>query len=215
ELVIEHFGIETGPANLEHWTALVEARKTQDTTVRVAMVGKYVDLADAYKSVNEALSHAGLHTGTRVQIDYVDSDQVARDAGALLDAADAILVPGGFGERGVDGKLEAVRHARENRIPYFGICLGMQMAAIEFARNVAMLEHAHSTEFDPDTPHPVIALVTEWRDRADNSQQRTAHPKRGATMRLGEQHCRLDANTLAALCYGTSEVLERHRHRYE
>src|SRR5699024_114399 len=127
ELVIEHFGIETGPANLEHWTALEEARKTQNTTVRVAMVGKYVDLADAYKSVNEALSHAGLHTGTRVQIDYVDSDQVARDAGALLDAADAILVPGGFGERGVDGKLEAVRHARENRIPYFGICLGMQM----------------------------------------------------------------------------------------
>src|SRR5699024_439694 len=211
ELVVDHFGIEAPPADLSNWTALVEARKSQDTTVRVAMVGKYVDLADAYKSVNEALSHAGLHTGTRVQIHYVDSEQVERDQGESLADMDAVLVPGGFGERGIEGKVAAARYAREHDIPYFGICLGMQVATIEFARNVAGLEGAHSTEFEPEPAHPVIALVTEWHDLGGDVQRRDADVDLGGTMRLGEQSCRLVPDTLASRCYGSDEILERHR----
>ncbi len=215
ELVVEHFGISAPPADLSNWSALVRARKSQDATVRVAMVGKYVDLADAYKSVNEALSHAGLHTATRVEIHYVDSEQVARDGGESLSQMNGILVPGGFGERGIEGKITAARYAREHGVPYLGICLGMQVATIDFARDIAGLDGAHSTEFDASPAHPVIALVTEWHDLAGDVQRRDAHVDLGGTMRLGEQRCRLVPGTLAERCYGKDEIFERHRHRYE
>ena len=214
-LVMEHFGMEAPHADLSNWAALVDARNTQDESVRVAMVGKYVDLADAYKSVNEALSHAGLHTGTRVDIHYVDSETVEKDTAGALAGIDAILVPGGFGERGIEGKIAAVRYARENKIPYFGICLGMQVACIEYARNVAGLAGAHSTEFKPEPDHAVIALVTEWHDSAGGIQKRDAEADLGGTMRLGEQRCRLVDDTLAHDCYHADEIFERHRHRYE
>jgi CTP synthase len=214
-LVLEHFDITAPSADLSNWAALVEARRAQDVTVRVAMVGKYVDLADAYKSVNEALSHAGLHTGTRVDIHYIDSETVERDDGDCLQGMDAILVPGGFGERGIEGKIAAARFARSNAIPYFGICLGMQVACIDFARDIAGLAGAHSTEFVPEPAHPVIALVTEWHDLAGDVQRRDAKADLGGTMRLGEQRCDLVEGTLAARCYDDSAVYERHRHRYE
>jgi len=214
-LVTEHFNITAPEADLSTWAGLVEARKTQDATVQVAMVGKYVDLADAYKSVNEALSHAGLHTATRVNINYVDSETVEQDGGACLAGMDAILVPGGFGERGIEGKIAAAGYARAHQIPYFGICLGMQVACIEFARDIAGLAGAHSTEFVAEPEHPVIALVTEWLDATGTVQKRDATADIGGTMRLGEQRCRLVGDTLAARCYGTEEVFERHRHRYE
>ncbi|ROO30326.1 CTP synthetase [Salinisphaera orenii MK-B5] len=214
-LVMDHFRIEAPHADLSNWSRLVDARKTQDVTVRVAMVGKYVDLADAYKSVNEALSHAGLHTGTRVDIHYVDSETVVRDGGACLAPMDAILVPGGFGERGIEGKIAAARFARENNVPYFGICLGMQVACIEYARSKAGLEGAHSTEFVPDPEHPVIALVTEWHDAGGTVQTRDADADLGGTMRLGEQRCDLVEGSLAARCYRAESIYERHRHRYE
>ena len=214
-LVLEHFDISAPNADLSNWAALVEARRTQDVTVKVAMVGKYVDLADAYKSVNEALSHAGLHTGTRVDIHYLDSETVERDGGDCLAGMDAVLVPGGFGERGIEGKITAARYARMHNIPYFGICLGMQVACIEFARDIAGLEGAHSTEFVAEPAHPVIALVTEWHDLAGDIQKRHAEVDLGGTMRLGEQRCDLVADTLAARCYDATQVFERHRHRYE
>jgi CTP synthase len=214
-LVLKHFDISAPSADLSNWSALVEARRTQDVTVKVAMVGKYVDLADAYKSVNEALSHAGLHTGTRVDIHYVDSETVERDNGDCLDGMDAILVPGGFGERGIEGKIAAARYARTHQIPYFGICLGMQVACIDFARDIAGLRGAHSTEFVAEPEHPVIALVTEWHDLAGDVQRRDAEVDLGGTMRLGEQRCDLVEGTLAARCYDASEIFERHRHRYE
>ena len=214
-LVLEHFNISAPSADLSNWAKLVEARRTQDVTVKVAMVGKYVDLADAYKSVNEALSHAGLHTGTRVDIHYLDSETVERDGGDCLAGMDAILVPGGFGERGIEGKITAARYARTHNIPYFGICLGMQVACIEFARDIAGLEGAHSTEFVAEPAHPVIGLVTEWHDLAGEVQKRHADVDLGGTMRLGEQRCDLVADTLAARCYDATEVFERHRHRYE
>jgi CTP synthase len=179
------------------------------------MVGKYVDLADAYKSINEALYHSGLHTHTRVKIRYVESEAVQGQGSRLLQGADAILVPGGFGERGVEGKIAAARFARENKIPYLGICLGMQVAAIEFARNVAGLEGAHSTEFAPKSPHPVIALVTEWRDSTGLVQQRSSQSDKGGTMRLGVQTCRLKAGSKSRALYNAELISERHRHRYE
>lgn len=214
-LVLKHFDISAPSADLSNWSALVEARRTQDVTVKVAMVGKYVDLADAYKSVNEALSHAGLHTGTRVDIHYVDSETVERDNGDCLEGMDAILVPGGFGERGIEGKIAAARYARTHQIPYFGICLGMQVACIDFARDIAGLRGAHSTEFVAEPEHPVIALVTEWHDLTGDVQRRDAEVDLGGTMRLGEQRCDLVEGTLAARCYDASEIFERHRHRYE
>jgi CTP synthase len=179
------------------------------------MVGKYVDLVDAYKSVNEALAHAGLANAAVVDIVYLDSISVERNPEASLAGVDAVLVPGGFGERGVEGKIAAARYARENRIPYFGICLGMQVAAIEFARNRAGLPAAHSTEFVADARDPVIALVTEWREADGALQTRSHDDDLGATMRLGEQRCILTAGSRAAECYGTTEIFERHRHRFE
>ena len=203
------------PARLTDWERVVQAIENPTATVNVAMVGKYVDLTDAYKSLNEALLHAGIHTHTQVNIHYIDSEQIERDGLACLAGMDAILVPGGFGERGIEGKIAAVRHAREQRIPYLGICLGMQVAVIEFARHVAGLTDAHSTEFRKDTPHPVIALITEWTDEDGTIQQRQENDDLGGSMRLGAQPCRLAPNSLARALYDKDVITERHRHRYE
>jgi CTP synthase len=215
DLVVQHFGLECRNADLAGWERLVEARSSADTEVQIAMVGKYVDLADAYKSLNEALYHAGLHTGTRVKIRYVESETLETQGVRTLQGADAILVPGGFGERGIEGKILAARYARENRIPYLGICLGMQVAVIEYARNVCGLEAAHSTEFNPQTPHPVIALVTEWRDAQGRMHMRTLESNKGGTMRLGSQACRLKAGSRSRALYNAEVIVERHRHRFE
>ncbi|MGB1563773.1 MAG: CTP synthase [Sinimarinibacterium flocculans] len=215
DLVVQHFGLECRQADLSAWERLVDARVSADTEVQIAMVGKYVDLADAYKSLNEALFHAGMHTGTRVKIRYVESETLETQGLRALQGVDAILVPGGFGERGIEGKIVAVRYARENRIPYLGICLGMQVAVIEFARSVCGLDNAHSTEFDPKTPHPVIALVTEWRDADGRMHTRTLESNKGGTMRLGSQACRLKAGSRSRALYNAEVISERHRHRFE
>jgi len=183
--------------------------------VHIAMVGKYVDLTESYKSLSEALTHAGIHTRSRVNIRYVDSEAVERDGVDCLAAMDAILVPGGFGKRGVEGKIRAIRYARENGLPYLGICLGMQLAVIEFARHMAGLDGANSTEFDPDTPHPVVALITEWQNRDGSVERRAANSDMGGTMRLGAQPCDVVPGSLAHRIYGSTTVSERHRHRYE
>jgi len=203
------------PARLADWEGVVQAIENPAATVNVAMVGKYVELTDAYKSLNEALLHAGIHTRTQVNIHYIDSEQIERDGLTCLAGMDAILVPGGFGERGIEGKIAAVRHARERQIPYLGICLGMQVAVIEFARHVAGLTDAHSTEFRKDTPYPVIALITEWTDEDGTIQQRRENDDLGGSMRLGAQPCRLTPNSLARALYGKDVITERHRHRYE
>ncbi|MDE0854049.1 MAG: CTP synthase [Nevskia sp.] len=215
ELVVEHFGLDARASDLSAWEKVVSARERQDVEVQVAMVGKYVDLADAYKSLNEALYHAGLHTGTRVKIRYIESEAVESQGARVLQGADAILVPGGFGERGIEGKIAAARYARESRIPYLGICLGMQVAAIEYARNVVGLADAHSTEFAPNTPHPVIALVTEWQDASGRVERRSRSSNLGGTMRLGVQKCRLVAGSKSRALYNAEVISERHRHRYE
>ncbi len=213
-LVIRHFGLRVRPADLSEWQKVVTARGQQDCEVRVAMVGKYVDLADAYKSLNEALYHAGIHTRTRVKIHYVDSERIEKEGTELLGGMDAVLVPGGFGRRGIEGKIAAVKYARERKLPYLGICLGMQVACIEFARHVAGLKDAHSTEFAKDTPHPVIALVTEWHSDK-GVQRRDDRSELGGTMRLGAQKARLSPGTQTLEIYGRDQILERHRHRYE
>jgi CTP synthase len=215
ELVAQHFGLDLPPADLAEWRRVTGARALQDREVQVAMVGKYVDLVDAYKSLNEALIHAGLHTRTRVRIRYLDSEKIEKEGVSELAGMDAILVPGGFGVRGIEGKIAAVRYARENRIPYLGICLGMQVAAIEYARNVAGLAGAHSTEFEKDTPHPVIALVTEWHTGDGRVEKRDENADKGGSMRLGAQPATLAPGSLAQRIYGRSEIAERHRHRYE
>ena len=204
------------PANLAAWDHLVHALEHPEHEVRVGMVGKYVELSDSYKSLNEALMHAGIHTRTRVRIEYLDSEVIERDGTAALieHDFDAILVPGGFGKRGTEGKIRAIQYAREKGIPYLGICLGMQLATIEFARHVCGLAGANSTEFDPDTPHPVVALITEWMDRTGRVERRDQRSDLGGTMRLGSQKCPIEFGTLAQRVYG-AEVNERHRHRYE
>ena len=179
------------------------------------MVGKYMGLTESYKSLIEALSHAGIHTLSKVNIRYIDSETVETDGTAALAGVDAILVPGGFGKRGVEGKIKAIQLARENRIPYLGICLGMQLAVIEYARNVCGLSGANSTEFDPDTPHPVIALINEWQDRDGQIEKRTEQSNLGGTMRLGAQAALLEAGSMANKIYGADVINERHRHRYE
>ena len=215
KIVVEHFGLDCREADLSQWERVVSSRDEQDVTVEVAMVGKYVDLADAYKSLNESLEHAGRHTGTRVKIRYVESEALEQQGTRVLRGADAVLVPGGFGERGFEGKVIAAQYARENRIPYLGICLGMQVAAIEFARNVCELEGAHSTEFDAKARHPVIALVTEWRDASGAVQRRSGEDDKGGTMRLGVQDCRLLKGSRTRAVYNAEVIAERHRHRYE
>ncbi len=214
-IVVEKMKIDAGPAKLDEWEKVVRDSGAHKRTVTIAMVGKYVDLTESYKSLSEALIHAGIHTLTRVNIKYVDSEVIESQGVAVLEGVDGILVPGGFGERGVEGKIKAVRHARENRIPYLGICLGMQVAVIEFARHVAGLERAHSTEFDQSTPHPVIALITEWQRDDGGTELRSQDSDLGGTMRLGGQTCRLVPGSLAHSLYGRDEIVERHRHRYE
>jgi CTP synthase len=214
EIVCFTLGMPSRPADLAAWDKLVYALEHPEHEVRIGMVGKYVDLSDSYKSLNEALRHAGIHTRTRVEIEYVDSEVLEAGGKADLSRLDAILVPGGFGKRGTEGKMKAIQFARENGVPYLGICLGMQLATIEFARNVCGLAGANSTEFDPDTPHPVVALITEWVDRTGRIERRDAASDLGGTMRLGSQKCPIEAGTLAARIYG-AEVNERHRHRYE
>ncbi|HEY5636987.1 MAG TPA: CTP synthase [Burkholderiales bacterium] len=214
EIVCHKLAILARAANLSAWRALVEAQENPEHEVSIAFVGKYLDLQDSYKSLTEALTHAGIHTRSRVNVQYFDSEELERDGTAALEKMDAILVPGGFGKRGTEGKIAAIRYAREQGVPYLGICLGMQLATIEFARNACGLTDANSTEFNPDTPHPVVALIAEWLDRTGKVEKRTDKSDLGGSMRLGAQRCPVEPGSLAAEIYGT-EVNERHRHRYE
>jgi len=214
EIVCRKLEIQPPPANLTAWEELVYALEHPRTQVNIALVGKYVDLTESYKSLSEALTHAGIHTGAKINIQYIDSESIERDGVECLRDKDAVLVPGGFGKRGVEGKIKAIQYARENKVPYLGICLGMQLAVIEFARHCAGLPEAHSTEFDPDTPHPVIALITEWHSQG-KVEQRDQSSNLGGTMRLGAQQCMLLPGSLAREVYGQERVVERHRHRYE
>ena len=214
EIVCHKLGILARAADLSVWKKLVHALEHPQHEVNVAFVGKYVDLTESYKSLIEALLHAGIHTHSKVNIHYLDSEEIEHKGTANLAGMDAILVPGGFGKRGTEGKIAAIRYARENKVPYLGICLGMQLATIEFARHVAGFAGANSTEFDADTPHPVVALITEWLDREGRVERRDSQSNLGGTMRLGAQRCPIKPGTLAAKIYGT-EVNERHRHRYE
>jgi CTP synthase len=215
DIVCHKLGLAPPPANLSSWEKLIYALEHPQRSVNIGLVGKYVDLTESYKSLTEALIHAGIHTGARMKIHYMDSETIEKNGPSCLQSMDAILVPGGFGKRGVEGKIKAIRYARENRIPYLGICLGMQLAVIEFARNVAGLANAHSTEFDPDTPHPVVALITEWQDRDGRVERRDAQSDLGGTMRLGAQEALLERDSTAARIYGEERIMERHRHRYE
>jgi CTP synthase len=215
ELVVRQFRLEVPAADLSEWERVLDGFEHPRETVTVGMVGKYMDLTEAYKSLSEALAHAGVHTRTRVEVRYLDSEEIERSGTGCLEGLDAVLVPGGFGERGIEGKIAAVRHARENRVPYLGICLGMQVAVIEYGRNVARLDGAHSTEFQADTPHPVIALITEWQTDQGRREVRDASADKGGTMRLGGQNCRLEPGSLARAVYGRHQIRERHRHRYE
>ena len=215
DIVLEKFQIDYPPADLTDWKEIVHAIEFPEVEVNVYMVGKYVELTESYKSLNEALIHAGAHTRTQVNIKYVDSERIEVNGLDILKDADAILVPGGFGERGIEGKIMAAQYARENAIPYLGICLGMQVAVIDFARHVAGLDNAHSTEFVNDTPNPVIALITEWQESDGTIEKRDEQSELGGTMRLGAQQCRLLEDSLVRNTYGEEVISERHRHRYE
>ena len=216
DFVVERFGLDCPAADLEEWDEVVE-REFCETAgeVRVAMVGKYMDLLDAYKSLNEALAHAGLQTLTNVRIDHIDAEDIEREGTAMLEGVDAILVPGGFGDRGIEGKITAVQYAREHNIPFLGICLGMHVALVEYARNVCHLEGAHSTEMDAHTPHPIIGLITEWQNADGSTEQRDESSDMGGTMRLGAQPCHLEGDSAVRQIYGVDTIEERHRHRYE
>ena len=213
-LVCDALSLSPPPADLTMWDNLVHALKNPEHAVRIAMVGKYVELTESYKSLSEALTHAGIHTRTDVQIEYIDSEDIEKSGTGALHGFDAILVPGGFGKRGTEGKIQAIRYARENKIPYLGICLGMQLAVVEFARHVAGLGGANSTEFDPSAAHPVVALITEWKDREGRVEHRSGDEDLGGTMRKGAQECPVKEGTRAYEIYGPC-VNERHRHRFE
>jgi CTP synthase len=215
DIVVDKLRLDVKPADLSAWRQVVAAKSNPDTTTTIAMVGKYVNLRDAYISLSEALTHAGLRTRTRVKIQFVEATDVEKHGTGCLDGVDAILVPGGFGERGIDGKLQAIRYAREHKIPYLGICLGMQLAIIEYARNIAGLEGAHSTEFNRASPHPVIALISEWQDQKGTVEQRSEKSAMGGTMRLGAQEVRLSHGSRVHQIYNEDVIMERHRHRYE
>ncbi|HUG72489.1 MAG TPA: CTP synthase [Steroidobacteraceae bacterium] len=215
EIVVNRLALKVPPADLSAWQQVVQAKAHPETVVDIAMVGKYVQMRDSYISLNEALTHGGIRTRTRVNVHYIESTDIELRGVAGLEGMDAVLVPGGFGERGIEGKIAAVRFAREKQIPYLGICLGMQVAAIEFGRNVLGLAGAHSTEFDRGAAHPVIAMITEWQDAMRGSQQRTETSDIGGTMRLGAQDIELGEGTLARALYGAEVIRERHRHRYE
>jgi len=215
EIVCHRLDILARPADLSPWDRLVNALEHPQHHVTVALVGKYVDLTESYKSLSEALIHAGIHTRSKVQIRYIDSESIESEGVGALKGADAILVPGGFGKRGIEGKIRAIQYAREQRLPYLGICLGMQLAVIEFARHKAGLEGANSTEFDPDTPHPVVALITEWQNADGKIERRDERSNLGGTMRLGAQPADVVPGTLVQRIYKSDVVNERHRHRYE
>jgi len=213
-IVCEELALDAPPADLSVWAKLVDTQENPRNRITLGMVGKYVDLTESYKSLIEALRHAGIHTSTKVDIEYLDSEDIEKSGTQGLAHFDAILVPGGFGKRGTEGKIAAIRYARENRVPYLGICLGMQLAVIEYARHVAGMADANSTEFNPETEHPVVALITEWLDRDGKVETRSTDSDMGGTMRLGSQRCPVRHLTLAHRIYG-DEVNERHRHRYE
>jgi CTP synthase len=213
-IICDELKLAPNPADLSMWSDIVHKLDRPKHEVTIGMVGKYVELTESYKSLIEALRHASVHTSTRVNIEYIDSEQIEQEGVASLSHLDAVLVPGGFGRRGTEGKIAAVRYAREAQVPYLGICLGMQLAVIEFARDVAGLKEANSTEFDPQTPHRVVALITEWYDREGRVEKRSEDSDLGGTMRLGSQRCPVKPGTLAARIYG-KDVNERHRHRYE
>jgi len=215
DLICRRFYLSCPEADLVEWEQVLYQESNPTGEVTIGMVGKYVELPDAYKSVNEALKHAGLKNRLTVTIKYIDSQDVESKGVGVLAGLDGILVPGGFGERGVEGKILAAKYARENKVPYLGICLGMQVALIEYARNVCGLTGAHSTEFNKQTPYPVVGLITEWLDAAGNVEQRTDNSDLGGTMRLGSQNCNLKPNTKARAVYGADVISERHRHRYE
>lgn len=215
EIVVEKLGIEAPKANLSEWEEVVNKEANQQGLVKVAVVGKYVELSDAYKSISEALKHAGIQVGIKVDILYTDSEMIEQHGVEILSPAHAILVPGGFGERGVKGKMLAIEYARKNKVPFFGICLGMQLAIVEFARNVVNLAGANSTEFDKSSPYPVVGLITEWVDEDGSVCLRNENTDLGGSMRLGAQSCLLQENSLAEQCYKQNSILERHRHRYE
>jgi CTP synthase len=215
EIVCHKLGILAKAADLTVWKNLVHALEHPEHTVNVAFVGKYVDLTESYKSLTEALVHAGIYTKSKVKINYVDSEEIEKNGCDVLKAMDAVLVPGGFGRRGTEGKIAAIRYARENKVPYLGICLGMQLAVVEFARDVAGMAGAHSTEFEKTTPYPVIGLITEWQDASGKLEVRDENSDLGGSMRLGGQLCKLGEGTLAREIYGKAEIIERHRHRYE
>lgn len=214
EIVCHKLGILAKAADLSSWKKITQALKHPKHTVNIAFVGKYVDLTESYKSLTEALVHAGIHTESKVKIHYIDSEDIEKNGTDCLKAMDAILVPGGFGKRGTEGKIRAIQFARENKLPYLGICLGMQLAVIEFARHQANLKDANSTEFNPQAEHKLIGLIDEWQDASGKIEKRDEHSDLGGTMRLGAQSCPIVPNTLAASIYGAS-VNERHRHRYE
>jgi CTP synthase len=213
-IICEELALNAPPANLTVWQNLIKAQESPQHEITIGMVGKYVDLTESYKSLIEALRHAGIHTATRVNIEYLDSEVIETEGTDCLKNLDAILVPGGFGVRGTEGKIASIQYARENKIPYLGICLGMQLAVIEYARHVAGMIDANSTEFNLETEHPVVALITEWLDRDGKVAKRSADSDMGGTMRLGSQRCPVKPNTMAQQIYG-NEVNERHRHRYE
>ena len=215
ELVVERFGLDCPAADLTEWDSVIEGDLHQDKSVTIAMVGKYMELLDAYKSLNEAFKHAGIHSRTKVQVRYIDSELIEKDGIEILDGVDGILVPGGFGSRGVEGKIRTVQYARENKIPYLGICLGMQVAVIEFARNVLGLSDANSSEFNDNGKNPVVGLITEWVTADGEVEQRAHDDDLGGTMRLGAQLCHLVDGSVVAGVYGSETITERHRHRYE
>ncbi len=214
-IVARQLGLDLPEADLSEWDAVVDAKENPTGEVNVAMVGKYMDLKDSYISLVEALQHGGIHTRTRVNIHFIESTDIEEQGIAGLESMDGIVVPGGFGDRGIEGKIDTVQFARENGVPYLGICLGMQVAVIEAARNMAGLEGAMSTEFDKDTPHPVVGLITEWQDASGGVEERSEASDMGGTMRLGAQSVTLTEGSLAARSYGATEIEERHRHRYE
>ncbi|MFA9421750.1 MAG: CTP synthase, partial [Gammaproteobacteria bacterium] len=215
DIVANRFSLNLPPADLSDWDRVVEALESPENEVNIGFVGKYVDHTDAYKSLNESLDHAGIHTRTKVNIIKIDSDLIESDGIECLQGLDAILVPGGFGSRGIEGKIAAANYARTNQVPYLGICLGMQVAVIEFARNILGLKKAHSSEFNPKTPDPVIALISEWLDQDGSVETRDETADLGGTMRLGAQTCKLVPGTLSRKAYGAEQINERHRHRYE
>jgi len=215
DIVVSRLGLACKATDLSEWDAVISKLERPNHSVDVAMVGKYMDLTESYKSLSEALIHAGLNTQTKVNIHYFDSEEIEKSGTECLSEMSAILVPGGFGLRGIEGKIEAVRYARENNVPYLGICLGMQVAVIEFARHVAGMDNANSTEFDIDTPSPVIGLITEWKDEDGSVQTRDDKSNIGGTMRLGGQECALVQGSKAREIYGEDMITERHRHRYE